>query len=379
MRRIITITCTLMLCLATHAQRITAERNMDRPGVHDAQFPGGERALEEFICDNIEYPLLQKKQKEFVVMVDLLIHEDGTPTLKGVRPTIHLKEIVAYNVEQQIKTLIEKMPAWIPAKGKNPDGMTAAIKSPVQITVPFRRHMMYLPGKITVKTNEAGMLDKILTQEQKDTCRYLEICGQVNSEDIAMLRRMAGGDGGKGCLEVLDMSNANIVNDTKSAYLTLDAADHGLVAVLHKEYYKHEIGGNESHSNLGNSVSFASFPQVNRSTHYYRYKQGMNTPLDIVRFVLNDKEKETNTNTMNWYEQESLNRVKLKMKKTQKFKGHVLSMTDGRCTLKAYTVNGKYCKDMFYHCPKLKYIITPYNHKVIKELDVEFLQHKYLQ
>ena len=62
----------------------------------------------------------------------------------------------------------------------------------------------------TVRIKQAGTLGTLLTPEQLDTCTALAIWGKLNSADIKVLRRMAGGDGGDGHLGLLDLSKAKI-------------------------------------------------------------------------------------------------------------------------------------------------------------------------
>ena len=83
--------------------------------------------------------------------------------------------------------------------------------------------LTYLPlsAQSQVSVRKAGTLGTVLTPLQQDTCTSLSVKGRLNSDDIRVLRRMAGADGGKGKLKVLDLKQATFVRDNRP-YLVLD-------------------------------------------------------------------------------------------------------------------------------------------------------------
>ena len=76
-----------------------------------AQFPGGQKALMQWVDDNLEYPEYIKESGEKKrVIVKFVVEKDGTVTnpevVKGVD-----SELDKLAIE-----LMEKMPRWIPGK-----------------------------------------------------------------------------------------------------------------------------------------------------------------------------------------------------------------------------------------------------------------------
>lgn len=83
----------------------------------------------------------------------------------------------------------------------------------------------------TVKCSQPGTLKDALSQETQDTCTYLIVEGELNSQDIKLLRRMGGYDDGSdrvGKLQFLDLRGATCVPDT-AAYLRLDVKEHDVL------------------------------------------------------------------------------------------------------------------------------------------------------
>ncbi len=78
----------------------------------------------------------------------------------------------------------------------------------------------------TIHNSNAGELCKVLSQEQIDTCTKVILTGKLNSEDLRLLRRMAGyreHDGEKvGRMFFLDLSEVRFESD-KKPYLSVDA------------------------------------------------------------------------------------------------------------------------------------------------------------
>ena len=81
------------------------------------QFPGGQKALDKFIADNVVYPEAAREHEiEGTVMVDFEIDKMGmiyTPHVKGDK--------LGYGLETEAMKVVNKMPLWVPARfnGKN--------------------------------------------------------------------------------------------------------------------------------------------------------------------------------------------------------------------------------------------------------------------
>lgn len=85
---------------------------------------------------------------------------------------------------------------------------------------------------LSVKTKKGGQLKSRLTDQQRRTVTHLKISGPLNSEDLKLIRHMAGDleenaewevrTGGN--LSVLDLTKAKIVSD-KKPFLTMRATD----------------------------------------------------------------------------------------------------------------------------------------------------------
>ena len=90
-------------------------------------FPGGEKALEKYISDNMVYPSYSKENGvEGVVTVGFIVATDGT--LKDSK----IMKPVDPDLEKEALRLVNGMPAWIPAEK---DG--TPIEAPSQVKVPF--------------------------------------------------------------------------------------------------------------------------------------------------------------------------------------------------------------------------------------------------
>ena len=114
----------------------------------------------------------------------------------------------------------------------------------------------------TVKVKKAGTLGILLTQAQQDTCTSLAIKGKLNSDDIRILRRMAGykEDGcSTGQLHTLNLAEAEFVTD-KEPYMVLDAKEAMLAVVANLEF------GIAPQFALGEPL------QNNHVIHYERYQ-----------------------------------------------------------------------------------------------------------
>ncbi|MBO4642294.1 MAG: hypothetical protein J5661_05510 [Bacteroidaceae bacterium] len=332
--------------------------------VRDAQFPGGDKALQQFIRTHAIYPSDIKKKNDFKVIAEILIKEDGTAVFGKLKKTKGAKD----GVLREVKHLINSMPPWEPAIGRNTEGKTVAEKSVVQLTIPFTHRLYVGENEMVVQVNNAGTLAQQLTQEQQDTCTALTIKGKLNSTDILTLRQMAGADGGKGRLKMLDLTHAEIVTDRTTPYLVIDAFDERIKSKRKEESVD---GGMQIPETADYShLDFKGGPFLNQ--------QMAKVSITSTVFLLDEKATSQGNTAGNWYDQKELNMAKLKEKDMWKFKGHTLTMENGRCIFKAYTTKKTYCRDMFYRCPQLKYVMMPWNHQENDKVRVGNLQHLYL-
>ena len=71
--------------------------------VRDAQFPGGDKALQQFFRESVDYTGSFKSRKDFCVVAELLIEEDGTAVFSKVIKPKNAKERVVRQVKRLIK------------------------------------------------------------------------------------------------------------------------------------------------------------------------------------------------------------------------------------------------------------------------------------
>ena len=296
--------------------------------VRDAQFPGGDKALQQFFRESVDYTGSFKSRKDFCVVAELLIKEDGTAVFSKVIKPKNAKE----RVVRQVKRLIKSMPAWEPATTQGTNGNTVAVKSLVEVTIPFTHNYYLGEGKTVVCVKDAGTLAELLTQEQQDTCSYLEIKGNLNSTDILTLRRMAGGDGGKGRLSRLELLDANIVNDDRP-YLILEDAEKELVVGLHSVTNDvQDMSGMAPQAYDRNYIRSGSFP--------------------VAVYRLNEKENEERTGPY-WKD--------IRKYRIKRCKGHRLRKNeDGTYTFLSFAKRKNFCYDMFFRCPQMRIVVLPY-------------------
>ena len=353
MKKLSTILLFLSFLCCSHAQE-----------VRDAQFPGGDKALQQFIRTHAIYPSDIKKKIDFKVVAEILIKEDGTAVFGKLKKSKGTKE----SVLREVKHMVNSMPPWEPAIGRNSEGKTIAEKSVVLLTIPFTQRLYAGADETVVRVNKAGTLAQQLTMEQQDTCTALTIRGKLNSTDILTLRRMAGADGGKGRLKMLDLSHAEIVTDHATPYLVIDASNESIKSKRKEESIDEGLQIPET----------ADYSHLDFKGGSFQYQQLAKVSITNMIFLLDEKTKSQENPTGNWYDQKELNLAKLKEKDVWQFKGHTMTMENGRCIFKAYTTKRTYCKDMFYRCPQLKYIMMPWNHQENDRIRVGNLQHLYL-
>ena len=79
-------------------------------GIKPAEFPGGDKALQEFIMDNMRYPELALLDgEEADIHLDLIVERDGTVVYKDY---YHKDE---YGFYEEAKRIVSMMPRWQPA------------------------------------------------------------------------------------------------------------------------------------------------------------------------------------------------------------------------------------------------------------------------
>lgn len=92
-----------------------------------ATYPGGEKAMKEFIAKTMKYPAAAKANGvEGVITLNLTVNADGSiGAIKIVR-------MVDPDLEQEAIRIVKNMPKWTPAMK---DG--SAVESQVQIPISF--------------------------------------------------------------------------------------------------------------------------------------------------------------------------------------------------------------------------------------------------
>ncbi len=90
-------------------------------------FPGGQKALDKYISDNLKYPEASKANGvEAIVNVGFIVKTDGSiGSIKIIR-------MVDPDLEQEAIRLVKNMPAWTPA---DKDG--TPVDAPAEVAVPF--------------------------------------------------------------------------------------------------------------------------------------------------------------------------------------------------------------------------------------------------
>lgn len=75
------------------------------------RFPDGEKALVEYLSDNIKYPKAAKKQKiEGRVLLTFIVEKDGSLS------EISVYRSVGGGCDEEALRVVEEMPLWTPAR-----------------------------------------------------------------------------------------------------------------------------------------------------------------------------------------------------------------------------------------------------------------------
>ena len=229
----------------------------------------------------------------------------------------------------------------------------------------------------TVKVKKAGTLSSLLTPEQLDTCTALAIRGKLNSADIKVLRRMAGGDGGDGHLGLLDLSKAKI-ESSYEPYLVLDAADEYLVGAAYAKQVRMRSYGNTRYEKIYEVQKCGPAYALNyRSDEKYAVvrpaylmrETNVVSPLPPKRMfegqasrhgIVESKEHVTLVSKDEFVFRRGVSDVewlKLTRAGLHKFPGHELRKDGERYKLYCSTKKGVFSADFFYKCPHLKIVM----------------------
>jgi len=93
------------------------------------EFPGGEKALQQFLKDNLVYPDSAEKDKiQGRVFVGFVVEKDGI--VSDVK--IVGKNINGYGLEEEALRVVKLMPKWNP--GKTLNGLPTAVKFTLPIS-----------------------------------------------------------------------------------------------------------------------------------------------------------------------------------------------------------------------------------------------------
>jgi protein TonB len=108
--------------MAVYSPDAKARIEADKNGVYNyaevlPAFPGGEKVLERFVHDNIQYPQdALDNGVEGTVTVTFAVDEQGKIYSPGVK-----EEKLGYGLDEEAMNVVKKMPKWTPGriKGKN--------------------------------------------------------------------------------------------------------------------------------------------------------------------------------------------------------------------------------------------------------------------
>ena len=104
------------------ANNISGDMSVDKEGYYNSSeilpgYPGGEKALERFYNDNIQYPVeASDNGVDGTVKINFAVDENG----KLYAPVV-TSPFIGYGIEQEALRVFNKMPKWTPGriKGKN--------------------------------------------------------------------------------------------------------------------------------------------------------------------------------------------------------------------------------------------------------------------
>jgi len=93
------------------------------------EFPGGEKARQKYLANNIQYPAIaQKNNIEGIVYVSFIIETDGTLT------DIKIIKGIGAGCDEEVVRVIKNMPKWKPGK-QNGKTVRVKINMPVKFSL----------------------------------------------------------------------------------------------------------------------------------------------------------------------------------------------------------------------------------------------------
>ncbi len=295
--------------------------------------------LREYLEENVGYPRDIKKRKRMRVTVSFYLNSDSTVALKRVlHPRNPSPELVV-----RVMSIFESIHRWVP-KGN----LSYSNDERVELNMTFYLdpNFHYKSGIKEVMLMRPGTLSQVLTEAEKYTCASLKVYGPLNSADIVTLRAMCGGEGRRGTLRLLDLSNARIVSDDRP-YLDIDA-------VLHR-------------------VKVSLDPLVDQ------------------RVILNDRNiyiNAVNEQGMDWYgprwidftqPMEPRDLRKMNVMGMRKLSGHRIEQRGSHYHYVACTHQNTFYEDMFYGCPDLRVVVLPWSANISRKVNVRDGNVKYMR
>lgn len=219
--------------------------------------------------------------------------------------------------------------------------------------------------KIIVK--KEGTLRSLINNEQFDTITSLSIVGRLNSEDIKLLRQMAGYketiNDRTGRLNTLNLSEAVLCKD-KRPYMVLDTSKEPIMLYATARDIPSDMGTKWTlPSHKYSSGSKTTYIKNSPAIYDIKYILGMkiNDSIPTVKkyhdgvvIVLRKGMSKKERRTLS-----SHNAIKVR--------GHRLKYENNRYLYYAYLHHNEYCNDMFYGCPMLQVIRLP-EHIEISEI-----------
>ena len=216
-------------------------------------------------------------------------------------------------------------------------------------------------AKTTIRNPSPGALCQVLSPEQQDTCKSLEIIGKLNFEDIRLLRRMAGYDeqnGGKtGRLEYLDLSGA-LFESSKKSYLSVDAEKARLFL------YQKQVSTN-AQSNYDYKPSVKNGGRVG---DFATERTGSSVPVLLgsswsygKNYALLDYNGKDYVSNSTSYEVTNRKGGGVRFQSLRHIKGHHLKKVNKRWVWSSHISKGRFCFDMFYGCSRLKTVVLSGN------------------
>lgn len=222
-------------------------------------------------------------------------------------------------------------------------------------------HGASMSAQILVNVRDPGTLASLLTQEQRDTCIWLIVRGKLNTDDVRVLRSMAGAQGGKGHLECLDLKQARFVRDNRP-YMVLDVDKCNMtVHVSPKNASLARLHGFMMNHIEQELTSLADWSGFDRSYNYlnaYFYDYRLDSICISPRTgndSLHTSPKEFQCNVLGIEADfKFLRRISV-----AKDSGYAFETVNGKNLYKAYLQRNTITDDMFYGTTTLRMVILP--------------------